>query len=90
MFYRSLSCPQAASISVPRVLLIDTAIPCSSRKLAKFLSAGLGLLIILIGLSRVYVGVHYPTDIIGGWSLGIAVLVATIYAFEKFDSRSES
>ena len=62
---------------------------CENRRLAKILSVGLGLLTILIGFSRVYVGVHYPTDIIGGWSLGIAVLVATIYGFEKFDSRSE-
>lgn len=62
---------------------------CENRRLAKLLSFGLGLLTILIGFSRVYVGVHYPTDIIGGWSLGIAVLVATIYGFEKFDSRSE-
>ena len=62
---------------------------CENRKLAKILSVGLGLLIVLIGFSRVYVGVHFPTDIIGGWSLGIAVLVAMIYAFEKFDSRSE-
>ena len=62
---------------------------CENRRLANILSVGLGLLTILIGFSRVYVGVHYPTDIIGGWSLGIAVLVAMIYVFEKFDSRSE-
>lgn len=63
---------------------------CENARLAKILSVGLGLIIILIGLSRVYVGVHFPTDVIGGWSLGIAVLVAMMYAFEKFDSRCEN
>jgi membrane-associated phospholipid phosphatase len=31
--------------------------------------------IILIGISRLYLGVHYPTDIIAGWSAGLAWVV---------------
>lgn len=40
----------------------------------KRLIACLGLLPALIGLSRIYLGVHYASDVLAGWTVGLAWL----------------
>lgn len=40
------------------------------------------MLVIGIGLSRIYLGVHYPTDILGGWIAGALWLGSAILAME--------
>lgn len=42
----------------------------------------LGLLILLIGLSRIYLGVHYASDVIGGFVAGSFWLVGCILSLE--------
>lgn len=56
---------------------------CRNKRIANIITVVLSLLILAIGCSRVYVGVHFPTDILGGWSLGIAVLTTAIIIFER-------
>ncbi|WP_169740191.1 phosphatase PAP2 family protein [Carnobacterium funditum] len=41
------------------------------------------LLILLIGLSRIYLGVHFPSDVIGGYLLGTSWLTLLIALFPK-------
>jgi diacylglycerol kinase family enzyme/membrane-associated phospholipid phosphatase len=56
-------------------------LPIIPRRLRK---PAIGLTIALlaaIGFSRVALGVHYPSDVIGGWLLGVAWLGITAHAF---------
>lgn len=41
------------------------------------------VMIILIGLSRVYLGIHFPQDVIGGWLLGLVILLVWL----RFEDR---
>jgi undecaprenyl-diphosphatase len=43
---------------------------------------GTALLVLSIGLSRLMLGVHFVTDVIGGYVLGAAWLVGSIAIFE--------
>ncbi|GAA0721291.1 hypothetical protein GCM10010199_27640 [Dactylosporangium roseum] len=43
---------------------------------------GVGALVVLVGFSRLALGVHFLSDVIGAWSLGIAWLLVCTTAFE--------
>ena len=43
---------------------------------------------ILIGFSRVYIRVHYPSDVIAGFCIGFAWLFLNIWLFERLKKRS--
>ncbi|PFA70756.1 hypothetical protein CN378_00370 [Bacillus sp. AFS015802] len=46
-----------------------------------------GILVLLIGISRVYLGVHYPSDILGGFTAGGAWLTLCITIYMYFYKR---
>jgi undecaprenyl-diphosphatase len=51
------------------------------------LVVGLGLWIAAIGWSRLALGAHYPTDLLGGYLLGGAWLVLAMRAVDRLTGR---
>ena len=55
------------------VLVSRSRLPLAVRRAA---IVGLAILIGLIGLSRIWLGVHYPTDVLAGWVAGGVIVLA--------------
>lgn len=64
-----------------------------NKNLRLALTIAMIFLILLIGFSRIYLRVHYTTDVIAGFCMGFLWLVLSIYVidrFEKFSRRKVS
>lgn len=55
------------------VLISRSRLPLGVRRAV---IVGLVVVIGLIGLSRIWLGVHYPTDVLAGWTAGAVVVLA--------------
>ena len=57
-----------------------------SRTVKVFVWAAAAVLIALIGFSRIYLGVHYPTDVIGGY-IAAFMWVAAVTIGDRWHRR---
>lgn len=67
------------------IYLISKKFPGSRN--AKICSVFLGILIFLIGISRLYLGVHYVTDVLAGWCIGAVLLFSLIKIYNRYENN---
>jgi undecaprenyl-diphosphatase len=69
------------AVAVYGMMAVLLAGPGSSWRRRVTLRAGAGLIALIVGISRVYLGVHWLTDVVGGWVLGglwLSILLTTV------------
>jgi undecaprenyl-diphosphatase len=65
-------------------LLFALVVPTAQR--GRWL-AGAVVLTVLTGLSRIALGVHWPSDVIGGWMLGAAFALAAVAILRRVEGE---
>ena len=78
-----------AMLSAVAYLTIAAMLARGEKRLAPRLSllALAVVLVVLIGHSRLYLGVHWPTDVLGGWCLGSAWALGVWVIAQKLVDR---
>lgn len=66
------------------IILLVALMICNNHKKRLILKISLVSLPLLIGLTRVYFGVHYISDVLSGWSIGFIIAYNCYYIYFKY------
>jgi undecaprenyl-diphosphatase len=64
----------AAALYMTLAVLVARTL--SERRLKRFTVAVGASLALLVGFTRLYLGVHYPSDVLAGWTAGVTWALA--------------
>jgi undecaprenyl-diphosphatase len=62
--------------------LLLVFLPAARGRLRTVLIVAVAAIILAVGMSRILLGVHYVSDVVGGWAIGMIWLGITAFAFE--------
>ena len=75
-------------------LILGCILASNPNGLVKFITYLIGLIFLLMGISRNYLMVHYPSDILGGFLSGLIASVIAFYItkliyviLDKYDNK---
>ena len=68
----------AISVSIGVLALLTVVLPLVRGPLRAWLIALGAVIVVAIGVSRVVLNVHHPSDVLAGWALGYAYFVACL------------
>ncbi|MFD2093392.1 phosphatase PAP2 family protein [Blastococcus deserti] len=81
--YESLSYPSGHASGIATLVTVALVLAwplLGPRARHRALAVGIAL-VVLVGLTRMWLGVHYLSDVIGGWALGLAWTLVTALLF---------
>lgn len=90
---KSFSFPSGHSMMSAIVYLTQSALLAKiekSRKTKIYIISVALVLTFLIGISRIYLGVHYPTDVLAGWVAGISWALLCWYFAYLLEGRGKT
>jgi undecaprenyl-diphosphatase len=76
--FNSFPSGHALGVMVGVLALLTVVLPVVRRPLRAWLVALGALTVVAIGIGRVVLNVHYPSDVIAGWAIGYAYYVACL------------
>ncbi len=75
------------SMAIYGTLALLAARPLRRRAVRGLIVATGFMLPLLIGVSRPYLGVHYPSDVLAGWTAGLACALLALWADRRWGER---